>query len=131
MKKNEPEIFSKTYKFMLLEDYIVFKLSGRIVGEASLYNSSYYYDIVKFEYISEILDFIGISEKKFPEIVRPGTLIGKISKELSEEIGLKPGTKIVIGALDHVCGSNRGGKYFQGNSHRNYRQCVCNGYYYR
>ncbi len=57
IKKNEPEIFSKTYKFMLLEDYIIFKLSGRIVGEASVYNSSYYYDIVKFEYISDILEF--------------------------------------------------------------------------
>ena len=62
MKKNEPEIFSKTYKFILLEDYIVFKLSGKIVGEASLYNSSYYYDIVKFEYIMPVLDFLEIGK---------------------------------------------------------------------
>jgi sugar (pentulose or hexulose) kinase len=114
MKKNEPEIFLKTYKFMLLEDYIVFKLSGSIVGEASVYNSSYYYDIVKFKYISEILDFLGIDEKKLPEIVRPGTMIGRISKELSAEIGLKPETKIVIGALDHVCGAIGAGNISRG-----------------
>jgi sugar (pentulose or hexulose) kinase len=114
MKKNEPEIFSNTYKFMLLEDYIVFKLSGRIVGEASVYNSSYYYNIVKFEYINEILDFIGITDKKLPEVVMPGTLIGKISKELSEEIGLKPDTSVVIGALDHVCGAIGAGNISRG-----------------
>src|SRR4030042_5179975 len=114
MKKNEPEVFSKTYKFMLLEDYIVFKLSGKIVGEASVYNSSYYYDIVKFEYIQEILDFIGINDKKLPEVVRPGTLIGKISKELSGEIGLEPDTSVVIGALDSVCGAIGAGNISRG-----------------
>ncbi|MBM3714044.1 MAG: hypothetical protein FJW56_11545, partial [Actinobacteria bacterium] len=58
MRENEPEIFKKAYKFMLIEDYIVYKLSGKICGEATSYNSSYYYDIMNFKYITPILNFI-------------------------------------------------------------------------
>ncbi len=60
------------------------------------------------------MNFIGVSEKKLPEIVRPGTLIGKISRELSGEIGLKPDTKVVIGAMDHVCGAIGAGNISRG-----------------
>ena len=60
VKKNEPEIFNKTYKFMLLEDFIAFKLTGEFFGEASVYNSSYYYDIMNFKFIPKMLDYLEI-----------------------------------------------------------------------
>lgn len=105
IKKNEPEIFSNTYKFLLLEDFIIYKLTGKFFGEASVYSSSYYYDIVNFNFIEPILDFIGINKTKLPEILKPGSFVGKISKEVAKETGLTPEVKVVIGAMDQICGA--------------------------
>ena len=105
IKKNEPEIFLKTYKFLLLEDYIVYKLTGEFIGEASVYSSSYYYDIIKFEYINSMLDYLGISEEKLPEITKPGTLVGNITKEVATLTDLSKNTKVVNGAMDQLCGA--------------------------
>ena len=114
IKRNEPEIFKKTYKFMLLQDYMIYKLSGEICGEATLYNSSYYYDIMKFEYIDSMLDFIGISNKQLPEIVRPGTIVGNITQEIADITNFSRNTKVVTGAMDQVCGAIGAGNVKKG-----------------
>ncbi|MHB1253703.1 MAG: xylulokinase [Candidatus Humimicrobiaceae bacterium] len=105
LKKNEPEIFNKTYKFMLLEDFIAYKLTGGFFGEASVYNSSYYYDIMNFKFISKMLDYLEIDESKLPFVNKPGTCIGNISEKCSSETGLSVKTKVIMGAMDHVCGA--------------------------
>jgi sugar (pentulose or hexulose) kinase len=105
IKKNEPIIFKDTYKFLLLEDYIVYKLTGMFVGEASVYSSSYYYDIVKNKYIDSMLDFLNIGIGKLPEILNPGSIVGGITQEVAEITGFNKGTKVVIGAMDQICGA--------------------------
>ncbi len=105
IKKNEPDIFNNTYKFLLLEDYIVYKLTGKVVGESTVYNSSYYYDINKLEYYKPMLDHLNITEDKLPTVVYTGTIIGNISSEASEETGLSINTKYVAGAMDQVAGA--------------------------
>ncbi|MGM0366822.1 MAG: FGGY family carbohydrate kinase, partial [Actinomycetota bacterium] len=42
IKNNEGEVFRRTRKFLLLKDYIIYKLTGRFVSEYSIYNFSYY-----------------------------------------------------------------------------------------
>jgi sugar (pentulose or hexulose) kinase len=114
IKKNEPDIFKKTYKFLLLEDYIVFKLTNSFAGEASVYSSSYYYDIVKFEYITPVLDFLGIGIDNLPEILMPGTIVGGITENITEVTGFPKNTKVVIGAMDQICGAVGAGNVREG-----------------
>ena len=38
--KNKPEIFAKADKFLLLEDYIIYRLTGNFYASRSLYSSS-------------------------------------------------------------------------------------------
>ena len=114
IKKNEPEVFLKTYKFLLLEDYIVYKLTGKYVGEASVYNTSYYYDVINFEYIHPMLDYLEINEDQLPEITKSGTVVGRITSEISQLTGLSINTKIVNGAMDQICGAVGAGNISEG-----------------
>lgn len=113
-KKNQPEIFSKTYKFLLLEDYIAFKITGKMFGEKTVYSTSYYYDIKKFEYYNPMLDYLGVKKDKFPEILTTGTIIGNISKKAARETGLSIDTKFVVGALDQLAGAIGAGNIKEG-----------------
>ena len=61
-KKNLPEVFEKTRKIFLLEDYILYKLTGEFVTEKSLQSSSLYFDIRNGEWWDEMLTFLGVSK---------------------------------------------------------------------
>jgi len=105
LKDNEPEIFESTYKFLLLEDYITYKFTGKIFGEKTVYNSTYYFDINKCDFYEPILDYLQIDRKKLPEVISSGTLVGSISEIASKETNLCSDTKFVMGAMDQLAGA--------------------------
>ncbi len=114
IENNEPDIFKKTYKFLILKDYIAFRLTGKVFGESTVYNSSYYYDINKLKYYKPMLDYLNITEDKLPEIIYTGTVMGNISSKASDETGLSIETKFVAGAMDQVAGAIGAGNIREG-----------------
>lgn len=105
VKENEPEIFDKTEHFLLLEDYIIYLLTGKYVAEGSLLCSTEYWDIRTKKYWKDMLDFLGIKEEKLPEIRESGELVGKILPEMAEVLGISPEAKIATGCLDQAAGA--------------------------
>jgi xylulokinase len=116
IKDNEPGIFGKTYKFLLLKDYIAYKLTGKIFGESTVYCSTYYYDIKKLSYYKPMLDYLGISEDWLPPIVYTGSVMGNISKGAAAATGLSVQTRFVSGAMDQVAGAVGAGNICQGTA---------------
>lgn len=104
LKKNEPETFSQIGKYLLLKDYIIFRLSSVFAGEYSIYNFSHYFDIVNKTYWNEILDYVGISKSQLIPLVEPRTVVGSVTMDTAGEIGLDCTTKVNVGSLDHFCG---------------------------
>jgi xylulokinase len=105
LRDHEPEIFKKTGKFLLVADYLLFRLTGSYASEQSLVSSTLYYDIVNKCYWDEMLDYLGIDAGHLPEVHPSGTSIGKISSLAAGETGLSADTMIVTGAYDHPAGA--------------------------
>lgn len=93
-RKNEPEIFAKTKKIFLLEDWILFRLTGNFVTEPCIQSSSVYFDINKMAWWDEMLGFIGVEKEKLPRIVKTG-----------EPVGEYKGIKVISGTLDQIAGT--------------------------
>ncbi len=94
VKENEPEIFEKTKKIFLLEDYILYRMTGEFVTEPTLQSSSLYFDIRNLSWWKDMLDFIGIDEKMLPEVKKSGTPIGTYR-----------GAAAVTGVMDQIAGA--------------------------
>ncbi|MBP3360744.1 MAG: hypothetical protein J6N52_07830 [Clostridia bacterium] len=94
VKNNEPEVWAKTKKVFLLEDYLLYKLTGKFVTEKTLQSSSIYFDINKSVWWNEMLDFIGVKSEMLPELLDSGVYIGDYN-----------GIKVVTGAMDQVSGA--------------------------
>ena len=62
VKRHEPEIFAKTKKIFLLEDWILYKMTGKFISEKTLQSSTIYFDIHKAQWWDEMLDFIGVGK---------------------------------------------------------------------
>ena len=58
VREHEPEVFKKTDKFVLIEDYFIYRLTGKFVTEGSLLCSSTYWNIISKKYWPEMLEFI-------------------------------------------------------------------------
>lgn len=104
LRHNEPEVYSAVGKYLLLKDYIIYRLTGEFAGEYSIYNFSHYFDIVHKCYWNEILDYIGVTKEQLPPLVEPRTIVGPITSEVVSQINLSPTTKVNVGTLDHFCG---------------------------
>ncbi|MBQ2932173.1 MAG: hypothetical protein IJE62_04945 [Clostridia bacterium] len=94
IKNNEPEIWSKTKKIFLLEDYLLYKLTGKFVTEKTLQSSTIYFDIRNAEWWQDMLDFIGVSKDMLPGLCDSGVYVGDYKN-----------IKIVTGAMDQVSGA--------------------------
>ena len=94
VKKNEPEIWAKTKKVFLLEDWILYKLTGRFVTEKTLQSSTIYFDIRQGAWWQEMLDFIGVGEDMLPELLDSGVRVGNYR-----------GIEVVTGAMDQISGA--------------------------
>jgi D-xylulose kinase len=105
LKRHEPEVFAKTAKFLLIEDYFLHRLTGEYVCEGSLVTSTCYWDFRTRRWWQEMLSELGISEDQLPEYKESGEPVGKLRPEVAAELGLDPQTVACTGALDQACGA--------------------------
>lgn len=105
LKRNKNEIFEKAYKFLLLEDYFIFKLTGKYVAESSLLSSTLYWNIKTKKWWGEMLDYLEVSEEKLPEIRESGEIVDYILPEVAKELGVDKNMIITTGALDQAAGA--------------------------
>ena len=94
LRDNRPDVFAKVQKIFLLEDWVLYNLTGEFVTEPTIQSSSLYYDIVNRDWWDEMLGFIGIDRSKLPRLVPTATKIGEYK-----------GIPVVSGMLDQIAGT--------------------------
>lgn len=94
VKKNEPDVWAKTKKIFMLEDYLLYKLTGEFVTEKTLQSSTIYFDIVNSCWWNEMLEFLGVEEKQLPKTLDSGVCVGEYD-----------GIKVSTSAMDQVAGA--------------------------
>jgi len=102
IKRREPQIFRKVYKYLLVEDYLIYKLTGRFVAEGSLLSSTLLFDIKGRRWWGEMLEFLGISEELLPQIRESGEVVGRVRGDICREVGLPEEVVVVTGGLDQA-----------------------------
>lgn len=114
VKHHEPEIFEKTDKFLLIEDYFIYRMTGRFATEGSLVCSSTYWDIIHKRYWQEMLEVLGIQEEQLAPVCESGEVVGQILPDVAEELGLIRNLTVCTGALDQAAGAVGAGNTEEG-----------------
>ncbi len=105
MKKNEPDLFARVSKYLLIEDYFIYRLTGKFAAEGSLLCSTVFWDITTKEYWSDMLDYLGITKEQLPEIHESGDVVGPVKENVADETGLSSKTVVCTGVLDQAAGA--------------------------
>ena len=100
VKINEPNIYEKTYKFLLPGDYIAFKFSGEASSTINGLSEGMFWDFKKNKTSDWLLNYYGIDKEMIPQIVDNFSDQCYVSKQASLETGLKKGIPIRYRAGD-------------------------------
>ena len=103
LKENKPEVYNNAAHYLLLEDYIIYRLTGKFAASRSMYSSSLLMDVNTGEYIPEMLDFLGIKISQFPALYESGAYVGEYN-----------GIKVMTSALDQIAGITGAGVVKEG-----------------
>ncbi len=111
MKTNCPDIYEKAAYIFLMEDYVVYHLTGKRQIDYSLATRTMAFDIRELDWSREILEAAGIEREKLSTPVPTGTDAGKILAEAAKRTGLSRGTHIVSVSHDQVAAAVGAGAF--------------------
>lgn len=103
IRKNDPDVFNKTWKFLLVEDYIIYKLTGETFIDYSLASRTMAFDVTNKCWSKTLLSLAGIDESKLSSPVPSGYIVGTIKDLVADLIGLNKNIRVVTGGHDQVC----------------------------
>ncbi|MFX1366776.1 MAG: FGGY-family carbohydrate kinase [Promethearchaeota archaeon] len=102
LKENNSELYDKTYKYLSVKDYIIYKCTRRAVTSRDLGNTAWMMDSTpdKFEWSDKIINKFKIDKEKLPEIRKSTEIAGELTIEASKELNLKAGIPVFVGSGD-------------------------------
>ena len=102
MRENEPENFKKIAKIMLPKDYLTYKLTGVHACDSSDASGMLLLDVQHKCWSKEMLDICGVSESQMPQLFESFAVVGTLTKEAAQTLGLPETVKVVAGAGDNA-----------------------------
>lgn len=103
IKENMRDVYERMWKFLLFEDFIIYKLTGLPVIDYSLASRTMAFNILEKKWESVILNEAGLKDHLFSEAKPSGTIVGTIKKDIAEELKLYTSTLVATGGHDQVC----------------------------
>lgn len=105
IRENRPEIYQKTYKFMVIPDYLNYLMTGEICTDHTYGSRSLLMNIHTHKWDQELLDIFRVEREKLCELVEPGSICGRVTKEFSELTGCPAGIPVISAGGDQQCGA--------------------------
>ena len=107
IRENEPDIWNKTYKFLLLSGFFTMKLTGKFIDSAASQIGHIPFDHKNRNWPKSKKDYrwsvFGIEKDKLPDLVEPGVTIAYITEEASNLTGIKQGLPLIASGSDKGC----------------------------
>lgn len=119
LQRHEPETAARTAHYLLIEDWIIQRLTGEVVTEGSLATSTCYWNFRTKQWWPEMLDALGIDTNQLPTILEPGSNVGPVTAAAAADTGLSTSTQVCTGALDQACGAIGAGNITAGGFSEN------------
>jgi len=104
IKDRRPEIYDKTFMFLEPHDYVNLKFTGIFAASYASIHMHFLTDIRdinNIKYYNKLMKMVKVDPNKFPTDLRWSTdVLGPIKDEVANELGLKKGIKMIMGAPD-------------------------------
>lgn len=114
IKLHRPELFEKCSTVAMSCEYFNWKITGKWGLSHSMATPSFIVNQEKAEYEPKYLEKYGITGKFFPPIYDKGTILGTVTPDAAEKLGVDADTVVILGTFDHPSGAMGAGVLEEG-----------------
>lgn len=100
VRDHEPEVWARVRHFCVAKDYIVLRLTGRLATDRSDASGTNAYDQLAGAWSSDVLSAAGLDAALFPEILDSTTVVGTLTADAADALGLPAAVRVVMGGGD-------------------------------
>ncbi|WP_333657261.1 gluconokinase [Tissierella praeacuta] len=100
IRDNQPEIFNRTYKFISIKEYILYKFFNEYIVDYSIASATGMFNIYDFKWDEEALRLAGIKESQLSKAFPTTYYITGMNEKYQILTGLNNNTVIVLGGSD-------------------------------
>lgn len=105
LNENEPELGRRVRKWLIVEDFVNYKLTGKYSTDYTDASPTLLFDQRSLDWSDELLKTAGLDKDLFPTPQASGSFVGEVTAEAAEKTGLAPGTPIFQGGHDYLIGA--------------------------
>jgi xylulokinase len=102
VENNEPEVFSRVYRWLDVKEYLICRCTGSFVMTDDSAFSTFLYDTRDGHrgWSRELCRMCGVNFDHLPELIKATDVAGRLSGRAAEELGLAEGTPVFGGGGD-------------------------------
>jgi rhamnulokinase len=100
MRMTNSTVLNKAKKLIFMADLFSYFLCGKSFGEYSLASTSQLMDMKTGRWSKEIFGKLSLPMNIMPDIVMPGTVVGRLTKSIADELGCEQIPVIAVGSHD-------------------------------
>ena len=102
VQKNEPEIFSRVYKWLDVKEYLICRCTGEFVMTRDSAYATFLYDPRKGHecWSGPLCRMYGVDPEHLPRIIECTDVAGNLTDKAASQLGLAAGTKVYGGGGD-------------------------------
>lgn len=104
--QQQPEIWNKTKKYLLLSGFLSHRLVGRFVDSVGSQVGYIPFDYKKCRWASPLSwhwNALPVQRTQLPDLVAPGDVLGTLTPSAAEHLGLSEGLPVIAAAADKAC----------------------------
>ncbi len=106
IRTHQPDVWQRTYKYLLLSGYLTYQLTGRFVDSVGCQVGYLTFDYKRQQWSRSYdwkLEAVPMDRAILPELVPPAQVMGEISQAASEASGIPAGLPLIAAAADKAC----------------------------
>jgi sugar (pentulose or hexulose) kinase len=99
-----PDTHAAIGRIFTIDSWLGYRMSGIAATEPSSASASLLFDIQQRRWSRPVCDLVGLASDALPEVGVAGQVTGNLTYSAAQDLGLLPGTRIVLGGGDGQCG---------------------------
>jgi xylulokinase len=102
IKDKQPNVYDNSRWFLVPKDFINFKLTEIPATDPSEASGTFLYNYTTDDYSDKMASMLGVDLEKFAPIHNSYDIIGEISNQVSQELGLPSNIPVIAGGGDFI-----------------------------
>ncbi len=106
IRQNQPDIWEKTHKYLLLSGFFTYRLTGEFADSVANNFGYLPFDNKTYQWAGRFdlkWRLFPIEKEKLPRLVKPAEVLGKITRRAAEETGIPEGLPLIAAGTDKGC----------------------------